>query len=108
MYITSVYIITPVNPKATSRLKYWDNPNNFVADEVVSITRNLNDSDLKRANLILDLEKKEVLKCRRYQLDGKMVTEPNYVALLASLRSTYPNQVGLAETLANENIKVAV
>ena len=102
MYITSVYIISPVNPKASSRPKFWSNPDNFIADEVVSITRHLNDSDLKRANLILDLRNKEVMKCRRYQYEGKIVTTPDYDTLLESIRGTYPNQVGLALKMAEE------
>ena len=96
MFITSYYEITPANPKATSQPGFWSDPSNLYADEIVNITRKLNDSDLKRANLILDLRNKEVIKCRNYQLEGEVVTEPSYESLLESIRNSYPNQVDMA------------
>jgi hypothetical protein len=102
MYIISYYLISPAVNSSSSQLNFWQNPANLIANEIVSIVRarTLKNRDLKRANLILDLNNKTVLKCRTYQLDGAIVTEPDYDSLLASLRGTYPEQIDMALAVA--------
>jgi len=73
--------------------------NSELKEESVAIVRNMRLTDLKRANLILDLKKKEVVKCRDYQQDGKVVTEPNYDNLFNSFYVQYPKQLDMAMNL---------
>ena len=86
MFLTATY----TKPQYNSELR----------DENVAIVRNLRNNDLVRANLILDLKKKEVKKCRDYQKDGELVEVPDYVELLEYFRNQYPQQIEMAIKIA--------
>jgi hypothetical protein len=103
MFITATFIINAANPKATSQPDHSKNPKNFIADEVVSITKKIRDSDLKKCNVILDVKNKEVLKCRNFQMGGQQVTNPNYQMLLEHFQAMYPNEVGQLLQIENLN-----
>lgn len=101
MYITASYLINAVNPKFTSQPNFSDDPNNYMADEVVSITRKIRDSDLKKCNVILDVKNKVVVKCRDFQLDGKVVKEPNFDKLMEHFQEMYPTQIAKLLEIVN-------
>ena len=93
MFLTATY----TKPQYNSELR----------DENVAIVRNLRNNDLTRANLILDLKKKEVKKCRNYQQDGKIIENPEYSELFNYFHEQYPQQLDIAlqlvEAELNEN-----
>jgi hypothetical protein len=85
MYITSSYIFNKQGQKVT-------------ADEVVSIVKRIRDSDLKRSNVILDVVKGEVKKCRNFNLYGKVVNSndaepPTYQRLLDYFHAHHPQHI---------------
>lgn len=69
MYLTAQYVMKPTGIMSTSAKGFWSNPHNYHFEERVQITRHLRDSDLKGANVILDLARKEVMKCRARKED---------------------------------------
>jgi c-di-GMP-related signal transduction protein len=100
-YITATYILHPQDPSKTSIAGYSRNPANLIADEVVSLVRNLRKRDLERCNVILDVKKKEVVKCRSFQMHGKLA-ERDYQTLLEYFIAQYPSQVQQLLNLVNE------
>jgi len=92
MYIISQYLLTPNNDH-TSATKFFEDPQNFAIDEVIVLAKRIRMKDLQRANLILDLTKKEVVKCRKYYKDTKLVKDPTYQEMFEYMKSLYPRQV---------------
>ena len=86
-------MIHPRNSVSSSQPNFWRNPENFIADEVVSLTKRLRTSDLKKCNVILDIKKNDVIKCRDFQVNGELVTDRNYDKLLTYFRRQYPEQI---------------
>jgi hypothetical protein len=75
-------------------------------EENVAIVRNMRLTDLKRSNLILDLKKKEVVKCRDYQMEvGKVVENPNYDDLYNHFHAQYPDHLDAAINVLNHEEK---
>jgi hypothetical protein len=64
MFLTARYIKTPTGKNSTSIKGFGLNPDNYVYEEVVGFVRNLQYTDLRQANVILDLKKSEIIKCR--------------------------------------------
>lgn len=64
MYLTAQYIKTVKDHVSTSTKNLWNNDKNYVYEEVVGFCKHLRNSDLKQANVILDLETNEIVKCR--------------------------------------------
>ena len=93
MYITATYLMHPVDPKHTSAPNYSKNKANFIADEVVSLTKKLRNSDLIRCNVIIDIKNETVIKCRDFQLNGEVVQNPEYKPLFDHFREMYPQQI---------------
>jgi len=93
MYITCCYVIRPLNPKNTSKPNHSQHAENFIADEVVSLVKNIRNSDIKKCNLILDVKNKSVVKCRSFQINGEVVTGDNYDTLLEYFHAQYPAQI---------------
>jgi hypothetical protein len=93
MFITCTYVIHPIDPKKTSQPNRSKDPNNFIADEVVSLVKNIRNSDLKKCNVILDVKNKSVVKCRSFIVSGEYVTDPQYDKLLEYFHGQYPAQV---------------
>jgi len=95
MFITSYYLFKD----------YKRNEN--LADETVSFVRKLRDSDLKRSNVILDMKKKELVKCRSFNLYGKIVnngdTDVTYQRILDYFHAQHPQEVGSLITLMESN-----
>lgn len=92
MYITATYIYNPIDPKRTFEPKLGSNPDNFIAEEVVSLVRNLRGIDLRRCNVILDVAEEKVVKCRAFVVDGKSATA-EYDSLLEHFRLAHPQQI---------------
>jgi hypothetical protein len=94
-YITCTYIVHPIDPNKTSQPNRSKDPNNFIADEVVSLVKHIRNSDLKKCNVILDVKNKSVVKCRSFQMYGEVVTDPDYTKLLEYFEGQYPEQIKL-------------
>ncbi len=101
MHLTSTYYIRPKNNFNTSSTNFFSNPDNLVIDETVSLVKNLRMTDLKRANLVLDLKNKKVLKCRRYRMGKDMVINPDYQKLYDFFKDIYPNELDAAQKIAD-------
>lgn len=83
MFLTSTYFTT--------------NHNDMGKEENVAIIRNIRNNDLKRANIVLDLEKKLVVKCRDYRKDEKLINgNQDYDDLYNYFYSLYPKQLDAA------------
>src|ERR1700735_760002 len=93
MFITASYVFYPTDPKSTSKPGFSKDPSNYIADEVVSLVKKLRDNDLKRCNVILNVKRKEVIKCRNFQLNGKLVEKPDYDTLLEHFKEMYPEPI---------------
>jgi hypothetical protein len=96
MFIVSTYVLNAGDKKNTSKKGFFSDPRNFAVDESISLVRNIRDNDLKRANLILNLKKKTVVKCREYHKDGVLVEDTSYEDLLEYFKGIYPEQIELA------------
>jgi hypothetical protein len=92
-YITCCYVIHPIDPNKTSQPNRSKDPKNFIADEVVSLVKHIRNSDLKKCNVILDVKNKSVVKCRSFQINGEVITEPDYTTLLGYFGSQNPEQI---------------
>jgi hypothetical protein len=92
MFITASYLRYPIDPKSTSKPNS-QRKSDMILDEVVSLVKKLRDSDLKRCNVIINVKRQEVVKCRDFQLDGKIVENPSYEALLEHFHELYPAQI---------------
>lgn len=93
MNITITYILRSNHPKKIKTENYWSNPNHIMADETVAFVKNLKDSDLKRCNVILDIENKEIIKNRGYIENNEFVSNPSYDQIIAYLSKQYPDTV---------------
>ena len=92
-FITCCYVVHPIDPNKTSQPNRSQNPANFIADEVVSLVKNIRYGDLKKCNVILDVKNKSVVKCRSFQMFGEVVTDPDYTKLLEYFIGQYPDQI---------------
>ena len=84
MYITAQYVY--------NRYKNYE----MLADEVVSIVRKIRDNDIKRCNVILDVVKGEVFKCRGFHIYGKEIDgyeKDSYQRLLDYFHAMHPQQI---------------
>ena len=73
-----------------------DKNNTMVADEMVSIVKRINTTDMKRSNVILDIIRGEVVKNRGFQLYGKEITDNDnktYQRLLDYFHSLHPKEM---------------
>ena len=95
MFITATCIVYPVNPKETSQPNFSKNRSNFIADEVVAFVRNLRDTDRKQANVILDTKKLTVVKCRDFQINGNVVSDPDYKILWDYFYASHPTELDI-------------
>jgi hypothetical protein len=78
MFLTAQYIATP-NPKVcTSKKNFWSDEENYHFQEQVRLTTRLRDSDLKSADVILDMDKQEIVKCRKRKEDTTYETIFSY------------------------------
>lgn len=102
MYILMTYVYHPTDPKQTSQPNFSKNPHNYVADEVVTMSKKIRDTDLKRSNVIINVKRKAVVKSRDFQLMGKIIDDPSYEVLLGHFAEMYPNQVKELLKLAQE------
>jgi hypothetical protein len=93
MFITATYIYNPINPHATSQKNYSSNKSNMIVDEIISITKNIRNSDLKKCNVIIDIFNENVIKCRDFMMDGKIVSNPDYIVLLNYFKQQHPRQI---------------
>jgi hypothetical protein len=89
MFITSTYMYqnhTHNNEKAT-------------VDEVISIVKNLRDSDLKKCNVILDILTGTIIKCRNFRLYDEIfvnsLNAPDYQRILNYFQSVHPKEIEL-------------
>lgn len=96
MFITSTYMTRPVLPNRTSMPRFFENTNNFISDEVVSIVRKLKRNDLTRSNVIIDLKNKSVIKNRDFSI-GK-----DYDAIYKHFHDMYPQQLDELQKIAND------
>jgi hypothetical protein len=73
--------------------------------ENVGLVRNIRLTDLKRSNIILDLKKKEVVKCRDYQKEGKVINsgDSSYDELFNYFYASYPKQIDMALEVIKQN-----
>ena len=98
MYITISYLF---------RKKNGQN----IADETVAFVRRLRNNDLKRANVILDMKNKDLVKCRDFNLYGKVVNTNDenvtYQRLLDYVHAAHPQEVDAILTVM-EATKVLV
>lgn len=90
MFLTASYLKTS-NPKTnTSQKNFWANDENYHYEEQVQLVKKLRASDLKNSELILDLDRKEIVKCRRPKEDSTFETlfeyfQTHYAEYLAAL-----------------------
>ena len=90
MFLTSTYILCPANPADPSQAG-----NKFVTYETFSFVKNLRDSDLKQANVILDVIKLSVVKCRDFKINGNVVVDPDYKTLWDHFYSVNPTELDM-------------
>ena len=62
LHLVSFYVIKPRDPKKTHIKGYMKDPNNIQYDERVEFTKGLNPKDQSYASIILNLNKKTVVK----------------------------------------------
>lgn len=85
-HIVVKYYRKPKNPKKTAQKGYINNSENFYYDESVNITRGLKTKDLNLADLIINLNKKEVIRNSKGQ--GETFEE-----LLYYFQKNYPDNI---------------
>ncbi len=89
MFITCTYLYQ----------NHTSNAKNTTVDESVSIVKNLRYTDLKRCNVILDVENGIVIKCRNFKLYDDVFTNslngPDYQRLLDYFQSHHPKEIGM-------------
>jgi len=99
LFIISSYGLKP-NNYHSSATDFFKDANNFAIDEVIVLSKKLKMQDLQRANLILDLSKKELVKCRKYYKDSKLVKDPTYDEMFSYMKTLYPKQIEEAAKLS--------
>lgn len=96
MYLAATYYIRPNGTACTSQKNFFSNPANLALDESITLVRNLRYSDLTKANVILDLQKKELVKNRSYRIDKELVPEATYETLYKHFHGIYPKELDAA------------
>lgn len=87
MFITCTYLLQ----------NHSTNAREETIDEVVSIVKNIRTSDLKKCNVILDVVKGTIVKCRDFHLGHKIlntVDNPDYRTVLDYFQATHPKEIG--------------
>ena len=86
IHVLAFYKAVPKNPKLTSRPGYTKDPNNMQWEETINITRGLKDKDLAQAQVIINLNKKEIVR----NTIGK---GSNFNSILAYFQESYPKYI---------------
>ena len=98
MFITSCLLST--SAPQTNGGKTCKNNSKLIQEETISIVKRVNTTDTKRSNVILDLAKETVVKCRSYAINNVAVITPDYHELLEHFRSLHPEVIDLAIQLS--------
>jgi hypothetical protein len=101
VFLISYYLTNSLNPNATSHTNFFKNKNNFVQDEHIEILYKLNLNQLKQADVVLNLSKHRVEKCRDY---GRFASS-SYDDIFAYFYNIYPNELNKAICLIKKNEK---
>jgi hypothetical protein len=64
MFLTATYLISPITHQ------FSNDDNNIQRSEMVQLVNKVKNRDLKTANIILDIDNKQVLKCRTSKDNG--------------------------------------
>jgi len=107
MYLTSTYYIKPAPHASSSKKNFFSDSDNLRLDETVALIRNIRNTDLRRANVILNLRTQEVVKCRQYRIGQEVVVNPEYGKLLAFFHDIYPNEIDAALKIAQKQPETA-
>jgi hypothetical protein len=84
LFLLAFYARRPRNPRLTYQPGYINNPDNFILDESINITRGLRTRDEINAGVILNLNDKKVIK-------NKFNDNKDFPSLLAHFQEGYPN-----------------
>lgn len=101
-YILAKYFRKPKNPNRTFQKDYMNNPDNFYFEETVNITRGLKTKDRERSELIININRQEVV--RNSKGNGETFEE-----LLYYFQKNYPDDINpilayiYPEEIKNEN-----
>jgi hypothetical protein len=90
MFLIAQYLKTPNDKVCTSAVKFWSNPDNYSYSEMLDFVRNVRNSDLTNANVILDLKNKEVVKCRGTKETPLAETNRNFQEIYDYFYHHYP------------------
>ena len=93
MFITAAYVYSPVGDFFDTSAQA-DGSSTFIKTEVSSFIKKVRNSDLKSASVILDLINQQVIKCRDYQLNGKIQDAFTYDELYDYFKTNYPDEIG--------------
>jgi hypothetical protein len=86
LHILGFYSAKPKNPRGPREAGYMKNPDNITWTEAINITRGLKDRDLTKAQVILNLNTKTVI--RNVWNDNK-----DFPSLLAYYQENYPKYI---------------
>lgn len=92
MFLISTFITTSSSSAHTSQPNFISNRNNLVQDEHIILVRNLRDTELSRADTVLNLAKKTIIKCRDYS----RFSSDNYADIFGYFHAIYPEQLDMA------------
>jgi len=101
--MTAKYIKSPNERKHTSSPKFGANPDNYHYEEVAGFTRKIRNNDLASCDVIIDLVKKEVIKCRVNAKKGGF-TDTSYDTIYKYFESNYADAMRAVMAFAEPKI----
>jgi len=99
MYLISMFYINPANNRNTSQPNFFKDSSNLVADESIGLVNKVNNTNMKRSSVILDLVNEDVVKLRNYPIDG-VPAKRDYAKILEHFRKIYPREIEMALEIA--------
>jgi len=90
IHLLAFYVRVPKDPKKTHMKDFGKDESNFAYNEEVHVTLGLKDKDLLRANVIINVNQKKVIKC-------SLNPDADFLDLYSYYKKNYPQYLNVLE-----------